>query len=79
MDKEESNRGFRTISAEVYPPGAVASVVSESSAIGDYEDSFDNPGSSFLWVGKQHHLNREEVTVLRDALTHWLENKRLPK
>lgn len=51
-------------------------VVSESSAIGDYEDS-DLPGSSYLWVGEVQ-LDREEVDRLCNALTHWLENKRLP-
>lgn len=46
-------------------------VVAQSSAIGDYEDSFDRPGSSFLWVGDDHHLNREEIAELVDALEKW--------
>ncbi len=70
MKTTVSNRGFRFIKkGEGY-------VVSESSAIGDYEDS-DLPGSSYLWVGEVQ-LDREEVGRLCNALTHWLENKRLP-
>lgn len=66
-----SNRGFHFIKrGEEY-------IVSESSAVGDYEDSFEIPGSSYLWVGEAQ-LNREEVGRLCSALTHWLENKRLP-
>ncbi len=67
-----SNRGFHFIKKDE------ERIVSESSAIGDYEDSFDIPGSSYLWVGGEVQLNREEIAQLRDALTHWLENKRLP-
>ncbi len=65
-----SNRGFHFIKKDE------ERIVSESSAIGDYEDS-DFPGSSYLWVGEVQ-LDREEVAQLRDALAHWLENKRLP-
>lgn len=32
----------------------------QSSAIGDYEDSLENPGSSFLWIGDEH-CDREAV------------------
>lgn len=46
-------------------------IVGTSSAIGDYEDSFDNPGSSFLWVGEHHHLNRAEVRELITHLEAW--------
>lgn len=38
----------------------------QSSAIGDYEDSYDKPGSSFLWFGEEH-LNREQVSVYLDC------------
>ena len=52
-------------------------LIQESSAIGDYENSFDMPGSSYLWVGARHHLNREEVRELIDHMENWLETGRL--
>lgn len=29
--------------------------------------------SRCLWIGATHHLNREQVTEVRDAMTRWLE------
>ena len=52
-------------------------IIAESSAIGDYEDSFERPGTSFLWIGEHHHLNREEVRELVDTMNHWLDTGRL--
>ena len=52
-------------------------LVQQSSAIGDYDDSFAKPGSSFLWIDTHHHLDREEVAEFRDALTRWLETSYL--
>lgn len=51
-------------------------LIQESSAVGEYYDSFDNPGSSFLWVGI-HHLSREDIKELIDRLQYWLDNKQL--
>jgi hypothetical protein len=53
-------------------------VVSESSKMGTYSDSEANPGSSFLWVGEQVQLNREEADRLARSIQYWLKNKRLP-
>lgn len=73
---ERSDRGFELITHPVYsgvnPARPEARVVQASSAIGGYEDSFEKPGSSFLWVGENHHLNREEVTLLVKHLQAWL-------
>ena len=52
-------------------------LVQQSSAIGDYPDSMDEPGSSFLWVGMTHHLNREQVRELVQRLEHWLATGKL--
>lgn len=84
MQTVASDRGFLYINYPSYPAedcggGEERRLVSESSAIGDYEDSWDNPGSSFLWVGDNHHLNREEVAELVAAMQHWLDNGRLPE
>ena len=52
-------------------------MIQESSAIGDYENSFQKPGSSFLWVGENHHLNREEIKELVERMEYWLKSGRL--
>ncbi len=73
-------RGFRNVQHAHYPPnGEDLRIASESTAIGDYEDSFQEPGSSFLWIGRNHHLNREEVAELIASLQYWIEHKRLPE
>jgi hypothetical protein len=48
-------------------------LASQSSAIGDHEDSADHPGTSFLWIGNNHHLGREDVAQLVRHLQAWLE------
>lgn len=75
MRIEFTERGFPCVKHEVYPPGADKDdrVIQASSAIGDYEDSFDKPGSSFLWVSNTHHLNREEVAELITHMQRWLD------
>ena len=75
-----SERGFRFLMHDHYPPnGEESRVCAESSIIGNYDDAFDKPGSSALWIGDEIHLYREEVVQLRDALTCWLETGRLPE
>lgn len=70
-----TNRGFEIVLHAKYPPepGDPIRLVQASSAIGDYEDSLEHPGSSFLWVGQDHHLNREEVAELVARMQTWLE------
>jgi len=79
MDVKETERGFRVLVEEKYQneQGVFTRLIQESSAIGDYEDSFDLPGSSFLWIGQEHHLNREQVAELINHMQYWLDNKRL--
>lgn len=78
MEASKSNRGFVFVMHPAYPPEHESKrLISESSAIGDYADSFDNPGSSYLWIGDNHHLNREEVTELAARMNHWVETGRL--
>ena len=93
MKAEKTSRGFIVIDHEQYPPVHLiddkpgqstilswpkARLLQESSAIGEYDDSLDCPGSSYLWVGDNHHLNRDEITTLIQILQYWLLNKRLP-
>ena len=68
-----SSRDFEWIERESYPDKETMPLVRASSAIGNYENSFDNPGSSFLWVGKDFHLNREEVAELIQHMQAWLD------
>ena len=78
MKRYEISRGFRGLEqAEYIEQEKVSRVVQESSAVGDYEDSLEKPGSSFLWLGEKHHLDREEVAFLVEHLSYWLETGRL--
>ena len=78
MKITKSERGFEFLDHPNYLPNPLtrknelSRVVSQSSAIGDYDDSFSRPGSSFLWVGEHHHLNREEVATLVKHLRAWM-------
>ena len=79
MKADNKCRGFITITHPEYLDCEKESrLVQESSKIGTYEDSMGNPGSSYLWIGKDHHLNREEVGQLIFAMQVWLDFKRLP-
>jgi hypothetical protein len=79
MKTAKTNRGFRLIVEEKYQnePDEFTRLIQESSAVGSYDDSFDNPGSSYLWIGNDHHLNREQAVELIEHLQYWIENKRL--
>ena len=79
MRVEKTQRGFKVIVEEKYQNerGVFTRLIQESSAVGEHEDSFDTPGSSFLWVGQDHHLNREKVKELIVHLQYWVDNKRL--
>ena len=78
MNHKWTNRGFGLIThptRDNHPK--VTRLIQESSAVGDYEDSPDNPGSSYLWIGADHHLNREEVEELVIRMQGWLAVGRL--
>ncbi len=79
MRAEKSDRGFTFVLEEKYQNerGEFTRLISESSAIGDYDDSMDKPGSSFLLVGQDHHLNRDQVRELVQRMEHWLATGRL--
>lgn len=47
-------------------------LVQESSAIGEHENSVEKPGSSFLWISDNFHLNREEIAEFIQHLARWL-------
>lgn len=74
---EKTGRGFQVI--EFKDSYGESCSLQQSSAIGDYTDSFDRPGSSYVWLGRnteeptRMHLNREQVQVLVKYLNRWLE------
>ena len=48
----------------------------QSSAVLDYEDSMERPGTSAVWFGdnkNRMHLDQDQVLTLRGYLGHWLE------
>ena len=47
-------------------------LVLQSSVIGDYPDAYRRPGTSALWIGEHHHLNRDEIAQLICHLQWWL-------
>ena len=79
MRVKQTDRNFRFIEHVTRPAHVAASakLLQESSMIGDYENSWDEPGSSFLWIGPDHHLNREEVREMIEHMQYWLDNGRL--
>lgn len=78
MKAIKTERGFVWVWHEAYGSNPrLEQLIGESSAIGNYGDSMSRPGSSFLWVGYRHHLNREEIEELIGRLQHWLDTGRL--
>ena len=78
MKSEKTSRGFVRVLHPKYTDSTVQQrLIQESSAVGDYEDSWDSPGSSSLWVGDHLHLNREEVIELIQRMQYWVDTKRL--
>ena len=78
MNVETTARGFEYISLPSYAnePQPLR-LVGQSSAVGEYPDALEKPGSSFLWIGGGdgpcHHLSREQVSELAAHLRAWLE------
>lgn len=81
MKVTKSDRGFQFLKHPTYikDAGKDDRIVSQSSAIGPYDDAMDRPGSSFLWFGENHHLNREEVAEVVEYLKLWLKTGDLKK
>lgn len=55
----------------------MAVVVQESHAVNNYIDYYNDPGSSFLWIGTDHHFNRDEVQELVGYLNNWVQTGKL--
>ena len=79
---DRTHNGFRTIEfvSSVNAYGSLT--IQQSSAVGDYDDSLDYPGSSFLWIGNDFdvgraHCNRDDVQALVGILNNWLKTGEL--
>ena len=73
MNVTRTDRGFEVI--DFVDRNQQKCSLQQSSAIGDYDDAFDRPGSSAVWLGKgaeRMHLGREEVEDLLPHLVDWL-------
>lgn len=80
MKTEKTDRGFIVVFEAKYAsqPEEFTCLICESSVIGNYENAMSTPGSSALWVGQEHHLNREQVKELIERMQYWLDHGRLP-
>lgn len=79
-----TSRGFEFVDFE--DENDVACSLQQSSAVGNYEDAMERPGSSAIWLGckknrpphmgdeasPRMHLNREQVCELVERLENWL-------
>lgn len=81
MDIRRTSRGFEIV--EFNDANGVACSLQQSSAIGQYPEAMEKPGSSFVWLGASKqgepvrmHLDREMVRQLRNLLTSWLGDGR---
>jgi hypothetical protein len=73
MEIKISGRGFEFI--EFLDRNGIGCSLQQSSAVGDYDFSFDKPGSSFVWLGVDEyrmHLDRKMVSELLNYLQTWL-------
>lgn len=78
MESSKTYRGFNCVKHPHYPPNKnVDDILLLESSV-NYDDSYCNPVSSFLWVGANHHLNKEEVSKLIEIMQYWLDHGKLP-
>lgn len=77
MKAIRTDRGFVLVTHAAVGRTDDCRLLGESSAIGDYKDAYDNPGSSHLWIGEHHHLDREEVAEMIARMAEWLAFGRL--
>jgi len=78
MDSYRTARGFTVIAHKKFPNEkedySMTRLIQESSLMLNDDDPDEVPGSGFLWIGRDHHLNREEIKELISRMQHWVDN-----
>jgi len=85
MRSRRTQRGFIVVKHPTYGSETVSEqrLIQESSAISEetmnrpYGHRLARAGTSFLWVGEDHHLDRREVWGLVRRMVRWLAVGRL--
>ena len=72
----KTERNFPAVTFALHPYEDLT--IQESSTIDDTERGLNNPGSSYLWIGKSH-LDREEVEDLITYLQNWVSKGTIVK
>lgn len=76
----QTPRGFGLITHPNTGDSGEDRLVQESSAVNpDQTGAYDSPGSSYLWIGDRHHLDRPQVMQLITLLQHWVTTGSLPQ
>ena len=74
MEIRYTQRNFQYIHHDPYVSNGDDGLIVQSSAINtSYSDSFQRPGSSYLWIKGLFHLNREEIEEMIGYLGTWLK------
>lgn len=74
MEVTRNIRGFEIV--DFTDRNGAPCSLQQSSAVGDYDDAYDRPGTSMVWLGAgdlRMHLDREMVSELIGLLRRWLE------
>ena len=74
MEIRYTQRNLQYIHHDPYVSNGDDGLIVQSSAINtSYSDSFQRPGSSYLWIKGLFHLNREEIEEMIGYLGTWLK------
>jgi hypothetical protein len=71
---KKTNRGFELVTF-TDRNGKPCTLQQSSAIVTEYDDAFDRPGTSAIWLGtgeERMHLNREQVHELAALLNVWL-------
>lgn len=68
MREEKLSNGFPALMHPRYPSGQGEAPIAAASTMA----GGGMPGSDFLFIGKDHHLSREEVVEFVNRLDRWV-------
>lgn len=75
MKVELTERGFELVKFK--DANGKDCSLQQSSAIGEKDEDMLNPGTSFIWLGREPcrmHLNRQQTFLLAMKLMNWLDH-----